>query len=163
MDNLLPFNASASRSVRHYALVQSPSAERFVPALPEEILMLARRARLMNAENGIAHPAIPTPPGVSSPTELVASRPEQSQVQHARFNERAPSSAAALLEELALGDTDIARDLQQLERRAITLMADDLGSGALIEIQKAAFAVRERLNFTLRNARELREGNEENK
>lgn len=164
------FSIPEKPSTLHSAPAQPPNAaERFVPVLPEEILILARRTRLMNTANGTAHPAIPPPPAdASTPMELVATtasspRPKESESLRGRFNERDPGPAAALLEELAVGDAALARELQQLEHRAIGLIADDLGSGALIEIQKAATAVRERITFTLKNARELREEHEKKK
>ena len=108
----------------------------------------------MTTENESTHHAIP-PPGLG----LVAasSTSEVSRAWQGRLTTRDPGPAAALLEDLAVGDAELARQLQALERRAIASMAEDLGSGALVEIQKAALAVRERLMVTLSKATEFQE------
>ena len=122
--------------------------------LLEELLVFARRSALMTTENDTTHHAIP-PPGLGLVTS--SSTSEQSRTWQGRFTTRDPGPAAALLEDLAVGDAELARQLQELERRAIASMTEDLGSGALIEIQKAALAVRERLMVTLSKATEFQE------
>ena len=129
-------------------------------ASPEELLIVARRDLHMSATNGTTHNATP-PPATSASigTPAVLHEGETSRTWRERFATHDHDAAAALLEELAVGDAEIARELQRLERRVIAAMADELGTGALDDIQKTAATVRHRLTFTLKAASELREKN----